>query len=706
MRARSGLARVEGSRGKAELPLPRPVDKFIRFLTLNLCGDQKHWIRKGHTLVVLSMRYYKQFISTEFRYVEVEEFMKDFNGFDLVAYNCLISANVERGNLDKAHILFDELPEKNEVSWTAIVSGLKKHGRVEEAIWYFERNPIQNLISWTAAISGLVQNGLSLKALNFFLRMLASGFVPNDVTFTSVPRASGALGDIGLGMSILGLIVKVGFENHVSVLNSLITLNLRLGEVDLARKIFDQMEERDVVSWTAILDVYVELGNLREARRVFDMMPEGNEVSWSAMIARYNQSGHARLEDLKPGMSVHGYVVKIGSERNIFVSSSLIDLYCKCAEADDGRKVFDSILEKNVMAWNSMVGGYRQNGKMEEALVLFQQIPEKNNVSWNTIIAGYLQNDQCDKVFEIFNGMLSFGESPSASTFCSVLCGCATIAWLEKGKILHGKTIKRGVQYDIYVGTALTDMYAKSGDINSAREIFNRMPEKNEICWTVMIQGLAENGFAGESLMMFEEMERSTAVAPNELMLLTVLFACSHCVLVDGGLSYFNSMEKIYGIKPMERHFTCVVDLLSRSGRLSQAEEFINSMPIQPESNAWAALLSGCFTHKNEEITERTAIKLRELADYNSAPYVLLSNINAFAGKWIDVSNIGKAMRDKGLKKFGGYSWIEVKELVHCFCSGDRSHPQSTRIYELLDLLWSDMFKLSDSIWDTFTTLT
>ncbi|KAK6917574.1 Pentatricopeptide repeat [Dillenia turbinata] len=280
--------------------------------------------------------------------------MKDFNGFDLVAYNCFTPANVERGSLDKARTLFDEMPEKNEVSWTAIILGLMRKGGLRKQF----------------AISGLVQNGPSLKALKIFLRMLASGFMPNYVTLTSVVRACGALGDIGLGMSILGLIVKVGFGNHVSVLNSLISLNLRLGEVDLARKIFDQMEEREVVSWTAILNMHVEPGNLRETRRIFYMMAERNEVSWSAMIARYNRSGRgeealklfcqmlgglkpniscisaifgklARREDLELGMRVHGYVMKIGSETNIFVSSSVIDLYCKCAEAEDGRKVLD-----------------------------------------------------------------------------------------------------------------------------------------------------------------------------------------------------------------------------------------------------------------------------------------------------------------------------------------------------------------------------
>ncbi|CAK9161777.1 unnamed protein product [Ilex paraguariensis] len=655
---------------------------------------------------------------------ETDQILKEFNGFNLVVHNCLIAANVDWGNLDGARQLFDEMPHKNEVSWTALISGLLKHGRVEEAMWYFERTPFQNVFISTAGISGLVKNGLTFEAIKVFLKMLQSGVMPNDITFTSVVRACAEFGDIGLGMSVLGLIVKVGFEHNLSVSNSLITFSIRFGEIDLARRIFNQMENRDVVSWTAILDMYVEMGDLREARRVFDEMPERNEVSWSAMIARYSQSGHAEeavklfhhmvqdgfrpntscfsstisalasLEALQSGKNIHGHVAKIGIERDVFVGSSLIDLYCKCGKTEDGHVVFDSILEKNVVCWNSMVSGYSLNGQLEEAKELFDQIPKKNNISWNSMIAGYLENEQSDKVFEVFNEMLLSGETPSESTFSSVLCACASIASVQKGKNLHGKVIKLGIQYDTFVDTALTDMYAKCGDIESSKRVFNRMPTKNEISWTAMIQGLAENGFAEESLTLFEEMEKTSSVAPNELIFLAVLFACSHCGLVDKGLWYFNSMEKVYGVRPMNRHYTCVADMLSRSGRLLEAEKFITTMPYQPEINAWAALLSGCKTHTNERIAERTARKLSELSEKKSGGYVMMSNIYASAGRWIDVLSTRKLMKEKGVKKSGGCSWVEVRNHLHLFYSQDETHSESADIYGILELLKSEMLIL------------
>ncbi|GAB4849231.1 hypothetical protein Ancab_004042 [Ancistrocladus abbreviatus] len=625
------------------------------------------------------------------KFREVDQVVSDYDGFDIVVYNCLLFAKVQRGLVDEARLLFDKMPERNEVSWTVLISGLMKYGRVQESMWYFERNSFHSVVYWTAAISGLIQNWLHLDALKLFRRMLQHGVMPNKVSLTSVVKACAGLGDCGLSMSVLGLLLKVGYGKNLSVCNSLITLSLKLGKIDIARMIFDRMEKRDVFSWTAILDMYVQLGYLSEARRVFDAMPQRNEVSWSVMIARYSQSGCPEqaailfqqmvqeglnptvsclssiitalgsLKALQAGMNIHGHAVKVGLESDIFISSSLINFYCKCRKTEDGRSVFDSTPHKNVVSWNSMVAGYSLNGQLAWAKELFGLIPEKNTVSWNAILTGYVENGHYDDAFDVFGRMLLAGDIPNNTTFATMLCACATIASLEKGKQLHGKIIKLGVQDDVFTGTALVDMYAKSGDVESSKLVFNRMPEKNEISWTAMIQGLAENGFAEESILLFEEMERKSSIVPNELMLLAVLSACSHCRLVNKGLWYFNAMERVYGIKPKGRHYTCIVDLLSRSGQLSEAENIVKSMPFQPEADAWAALLSGCNTYKDKDTAERTAKMLSEFAEQSPTGYVLLSNLYASDGRWTEVSNIWELMKEQKLNKSRGRSWIEVR---------------------------------------------
>ncbi|KAG8366889.1 hypothetical protein BUALT_Bualt16G0014900 [Buddleja alternifolia] len=653
--------------------------------------------------------------------LEIDQMLKEFDGFNLVVHNCLINSYLEWGNVSEARKVFDEMPERNAVSWTSFVSGLLKHGNVDEAMSYFGRNPFSDVFSWTATINGLVQNRLSFEAMRLYKKMAVYGIMPNDVTFTCILRACGELGDFELGKSVMGSSIKVGFEDNLSISNSLVTFFLRLGEIDFARRTFDQMKEKNVISWTAILDMYVEMGDLEEAHRIFEEMPERNEVSWSAIIARFSQSGNveeavklfqqmvkdrfkpnvscyssvisalASLEALPGGRTIHARVLKIGMERNVFVGTSLVDLYCKCKSTKDGRVVFDSIPEKNVVCWNSIVSGYSLNGQLGEAKELFNRIPKRNNISWNSLIAGYLGIENFSNALEVFDGMILSGEQPNKSTFSSVLRACASLPSLEKGKYAHAKALKLGFQHDIFVGTALVDMYAKSGSVESSKTIFNRMATKNEVVWTAMIQGLAENGFAEESLSLFEEMEHASSVAPNGLILLSVLFACSHCGLVDRGLKYFNSMEKVYGIMPNERHYTCVVDMLARSGRLREAEKFITDMPYEPEANALAALLNGCKIYGDEILAERIAEKLTGRAETKTGGYVLLSNVYASGGKWGDVLSTRNMINQKGMKRSGGCSRIEVRNEEHLFYSQDETHSQSKEIYWVLQLINSEI---------------
>ncbi|KAL1531622.1 DNA helicase [Salvia divinorum] len=427
-------------------------------------------------------------------------------------------------------------------------------------------------------------------------------------------------------------------------------------------------------------------GEVEEAARQFEEMVrcgfKPNISCYSSVI-----SALASLQALQDGRSIHGLVLKSGVDMNVFVGCSLIDLYCKCGSSDDGRLVFDALPHKNVVCWNSMVSGYSSNGMISEAMEVFNRMPQRNKVSWNSLIAGHIGVEDFDKAFEVFHRMILCGEQPSKSSFSSVLRACASLASLERGKYAHAKALKLGFQRDIFVDTALLDMYAKSGEITSSVRIFNRMQNKNDVVWTAMIQGLAENGFAEESLQRFEEMGNASSIAPNELIFLSVLFACSHCGLVDKGFAHFNSMERVYGIRPNQRHYTCVVDMLSRAGRLREAEEFIATMPCQPEANAWSALLSGCRTYGDEELGSRASERLAELAEAKPGAYVLLSNSYASGGRWVDAMNTRDVMSRKGIKKSGGCSWMELRNRVHLFYSQDESHDQWREMQWILQLL-------------------
>ncbi|KAK8938259.1 Pentatricopeptide repeat-containing protein [Platanthera guangdongensis] len=653
----------------------------------------------------------------------------EFAGSDIFSCNFMMADFARSGDIDAACSLFDKMPCRNVISWTIIVDELMKRGRISDAVEYFEGCPCHTVVSFTAMINGFSRNGMIFDGLLLFRGMIRIGLMPNEVTFTCVIAGCGGSGEFGLAMSVVGMIVKTSFDQNLSVCNSLITLYIRMGDAGMARKVFDEMPERDVVSWTALLDLCFESGDLKEARRVFEDMPVRNEVSWSTMIARYSQSGEdlealrlfnlmlqhdskpnvssfacvisasSSLENLMHGAGVHSHVIKFGYEHDVFVASSLIYMYSKCKKSDDARQIFDSLLIKNIVCWNSMVGGYSYDGKMEEAMHLFKQLVRKNASSWNAMISGFVHNELYGNALEIFDAMLGSGEAPNRMTLSSVLMACANLPSLERGRNLHAKTLKLGISNEVIIGTALIDMYAKSGDIGSARRAFSMMPEKNEVSWTTMVRGLADSGLAEESLALFDDMRRENVI-PSESVFLSILFACSHRRLVQKGFHYFDSMERVYGIAPKERHYTAMVDLLSRAGLLREAEEFISKMPVAPESSTWAALLSGCVTHGNGEIGERAAKMVMELEKEKTGGYVLLSNMYASAGRWRDVAEVRRLMREAGLKKGGGCSWIQIRAAFHAFYSWDSNHPRALEIYDVLELLVPEMGTFYDA--DTY----
>ncbi|CAM0875286.1 unnamed protein product [Alopecurus aequalis] len=634
-------------------------------------------------------------------------------------YDFMVSEYVKAGDIASARRLFDRMPERSVVSYTTMVDAFMKRGCVAEAVELYEQCPLGSVAFFTAMIAGFVRNELHHNALGIFHEMLSCSMRPNDITFVCVIRACIGAGEFGLAMSIIGVAIKSNFFEK-NVQNYLITLYRRMGDAAAAFKVFDEMEVKDVVSWTALLDVYADSGDLDGARRVLHAMPERNEVSWATLIARYEQKGDAAeavrlygemladgcrpniscfssvlsacasLQDLRGGARIHAHTLQMGCSTNVFVSSSLIDMYCKSKKCRDAQMIFDTIPQKNIVCWNSLISGYSYNGKMVEAEDLFRKMPARNSASWNTIISGYVQNRQFIDALKSFNAMLASRQIPGKITFLSVLLACANLCSLEMGKMAHAKTIKLGIEESVFVGTALSDMYAKSGDSESSKRIFYQMPERNDVTWTAMIQGLAENGFAEESILLFEDM-MATKIPPNEHTFLAILFACSHGGLVEQAIHYFETMQA-WGISPKAKHYTCMVDVLARAGRLVEAEDLLMKTPGKSEANSWAALLSACSTYRNEEIGERAAKKLHELDKDSTAGYVLLSNMYASCGRWKDAAEMRFLMKGITLKKDGGCSWVQVRGEYHAFFSWEARHPLSLEIDDILDLL---MWELS-----------
>uniref|UniRef100_UPI0040747504 Synthetic PPR-DYW protein n=1 Tax=synthetic construct TaxID=32630 RepID=UPI0040747504 len=515
-----------------------------------------------------------------------------------------------------------------------------------------------SVFSWNSKIRGYARNGQPEEALSLYSQMRRSGIKPDNYTFPFVLKACASLSSLKEGKQIHGHVIKSGFESDVYVQSALIDMYAKCGELEDARKVFDEMPERNVVSWNAMISGYAQNGQSEEALELFrEMQQEGikpSEFTFCSVL-----SACASLGSLEMGKQIHGYVIKSGFESIVFVGNALIDMYAKCGSIEDARKVFDEMPERTVVSWTAMISGYAQNGQSEEALELFREMQRE-------------------------------GVKPDEVTLPSVLSACANLGALEQGKQIHAYVIKSGFESDVFVGSALIDMYAKCGSIEDARKVFDKMPERDVVSWNAMIAAYAQHGHGKEALQLFQQMQQE-GVKPSEVTFTSILSACSHAGLVDEGHHYFESMSPDYGITPRVEHYGCMVDLLGRAGRLDEAEDLIKSMPFQPNVVVWGTLLGACRVHGDVERGERAAERILELDPESAAPYVLLSNIYAAAGRWDEAAKVRKLMKERGVKKEPGCSWIEVNNKVHEFVAGDKSHPQTKEIYAELERLSKQM---------------
>eukprot|EP01018_Ginkgo_biloba_P026787 Gb_37517 [translate_table: standard] len=642
---------------------------------------------------------------------------------------------------------------------TKLVSLYCNCGSIENARLVFDKMSKRNAFLWNVVIRGYAKNGLSEEALKLYYRMQQEGVQPDKFTFPSLLKACASLSAIEKGKEIHDDIIRIGVDSDVFVRNALIAMYGKCGRVDIARQLFDEMSEINVVSWNTMIAGYVQNRHANDALTLFNEMQLA-DIQPDLVTITSVLSACAHLADLQQGKWIHDFLMRSGFDSNVFVTTALIDMYTKCGNMEIARQLFDKMPKRNVVSWNAMIAGYAQNGHANEAWKLFHQmqlaeeIPDsvtmvsvlqacahlgvleqgkrvhdyvirrgfqsdvyvgnslvamyakcgsiniarqlfdnmskRNVVSWNAMIFGYAENGHAHEALRLFYQMQMADVTPDLATILSVLSGCSHLAALRQGERIHGFIIRSGFESDTFVGNSLIDMYGKCGSIEIARQFFDKMAERDVVSWNAMIAGYGMHGCGENVLTLFFQMKQ-TGIKPDDITFISVLSACSHAGLVNEGCQYFYYMNQHYCITPSVEHYACMVDLLGRAGRLDEAQDFIEKMPLEPSASVWGALLSACRIYCNMELGERVAERLFELEPENPGYYVLLSNIYATAGRWNDVANVRTMMKDKGVKKQPGCSMIEVNNRVHAFLVGDKSHPQSEKIYGMLETLSGQM---------------
>uniref|UniRef100_A0A0A0LWF3 Pentatricopeptide repeat-containing protein n=1 Tax=Cucumis sativus TaxID=3659 RepID=A0A0A0LWF3_CUCSA len=598
-----------------------------------------------------------------------------------------------------------------------------KSGQLERAFSVFQNLHDPDIVSWNTILSGFEK---SENALSFALRMNLNGVKFDSVTYTTALSFCLDGEEFLFGWQLHTLALKCGFKGDVFVGNALVTMYSR---------------------WEHLVD----------ARKVFDEMPSRDRVSWSAMITGYAQEGDNGLQAIFVFVQngIHCVAVKTGHETHTSVGNVLISTYSKCEIIEDAKAVFELINDRNVISWTTMISLYEEGAVslfnkmrldgvypndvtfigllhaitirnmveqglmnlsvgnslitmyakfefMQDASRVFIELPYREIISWNALISGYAQNALCQEALEAFlYAIMEY--KPNEYTFGSVLnaISAGEDISLKHGQRCHSHLIKVGLNVDPIISGALLDMYAKRGSIQESQRVFNETSKESQFAWTALISGYAQHGDYESVIKLFEEMEKER-IKPDAVIFLSVLTACSRNRMVDMGRQFFNMMIKDHMIEPEGEHYSCMVDMLGRAGRLEEAEEILARIPGGPGVSALQSLLGACRTHGNVEMAERIANDLMKKEPLESGPYVLMSNLYAQKGDWEKVAKVRKEMRERGVMKEIGFSWVDVGNFgasnlyLHGFSSGDVSHPQSEEIFRMAKYMGAEMKFLKD----------
>ncbi|RVW39727.1 Pentatricopeptide repeat-containing protein, mitochondrial [Vitis vinifera] len=567
----------------------------------------------------------------------------------------------------------------------------------------------------------------AIKAFEFLQKK--TGFCLTLSTYAYLISACSYLRSLEHGKKIHDHMLKSKSHPDLTLQNHILNMYGKCKSLKDAQKVFDAMPERNVVSWTSVIAGYSQngfsqLGYELEALCYFkEMLHQGvylpNEFIFGSVF-----SACSSLLQPEYGRQLHGMSIKFGLGRDVFAGCSLCDMYAKCGLLSCARVVFYQIGRPDLVAWNAIIAGFAYGGDAKEAIAFFSQmrhqglIPDEitvrsllcactspselyqgmqvhgyinkmgldldvpvcntlltmyakcselrdaifffeemrcnaDLVSWNAILTACMRHDQAEEVFRLLKLMCISQHRPDYITLTNVLGASAETVSIEIGNQVHCYALKTGLNCDTSVTNGLIDLYAKCGSLKTAHKIFDSMINPDVVSWSSLILG--------------------------------------HVGLVEEGWKLYGTMEKEFGIAPTREHCSCMVDLLARAGCLNEAEGFIHQMAFDPDIVVWKTLLAACKTHGNVDVGKRAAENILKIDPSNSAAHVLLCNIYASKGNWEDVARLRSLMKQRGVRKVPGQSWIEVKDRIHVFFVEDSLHPERNKIYTMLEELLLQM---------------
>ncbi|KAI7993880.1 Pentatricopeptide repeat-containing protein [Camellia lanceoleosa] len=559
---------------------------------------------------------------------------------------------------------------------SGLVTMYSKHDCITEARRVFDEMPVRDAVSWNSMIAGYSQLGLNREACSLFYQMIRDcdtleSFV-NNFSIASVLKACGGMGSIRTGKSVHCYAMKFGFHLDVFVCGSVIDMYAKCGCLNNAQRVFDLMENCDLVVWNTMITGYAQNDYEEEALELFyQMLYEGfypNETSYSSVL-----KASAVMSDLAVGRCFHAKTLKHGFLSDVYVGTALVDMYSKCMDMKNAERAFLEMKKRNLVTYNVLITGYSLTSLYEKALKTYLELQTE-------------------------------GMKPDSFTFIGLFSSCSTYDAVAEGAQVHSHSIMLGLDSDVSVGNSVVNFYSKCGLIECALKAFESIYTPNAISWAGIISGFVHNGMEDRAVEQFckmhklfhktDEFSSSSALKavaswaaieqgkPLHAHVIKLGFectvyvgsalidmyakcgmvkdACKPCGLVEEGRNFYKLMVYTYGIPPSVEHCACMVDLLGRAGFLEEAETFLLDSPFREEPGIWGSLLAACGVYNNSDVGSRAAQHCLWLEPRHSSTYTLLSNIYASSKLWNDVTRIRDLMKEKGVEKEPGFSCLRL----------------------------------------------
>lgn len=678
---------------------------------------------------------------------------------DKATYACILRAFSLLRMVEEEYLVHSSFIQSGLMSDTILANTLidvySKFGRLDDAYKVFNDMPSRDVVSWSAMVGGYAHHGENQKAFELFERIKHELIQVDQPLFLCVLKACTGSLSIVQGRMVHELVIERGFDTDIIIGNALLDMYAKCGSVSEAHAVFDRLASHDVISWSVMISAYCQHGSGSQAIALFDSMQKqgfkADKVTLTSVL-----TACAMTENLMQGMFVHDMMIRVGVHRETIAGNVLVDFYAKCASVDEARKIFDSLPSRDMVSWGAMITGYvnlrqyehalemfekmwgmgvqpdeipfscvlkactglniiqqgkllhdlsirsgyatsiligntlidmySKSGFLKEARKVFDGISHQDTVTWNAMIAGYVEHGQGFFAIELFDQMHKESKKPDNVTYTCTLKACGGIGAIKRGRVIHDEVIRTGAIRELTVSTTLVHMYANCGSLHEACRSFKKLAIRNVVSWNAMIAGYAQLG----SLKLASECLKSMwkdGLRPDAWSYTSILAACSHEGLVEEGCSYFEMMRRDHEVMPNNEHLNCMIVLLGSAGRVHEAEKLLQSMPILPDMTSWVTLLGACKTYGNFGLGGVCLEQVQCLDSAHAASYVLMFDLCSHVYKWKERRDLQERRKGVQAWKKPGQAWIEINDEVQEFVVGERARSESIAMYNKLSSL-------------------